>query len=109
MQVVGLLLLLCVSFGRNDLPTACSEGWLPLARKIALYEGFYVKGSLPARAHNPGSLVCAGQRYLQHCDSDRYAYFGSDELGFISLEADLRRKYPSVKLLKKGWRYLNGF
>lgn len=70
-----------------------------LAEEIARQEGFYVKGSLPARLHNPGALVFAGQKEaIRDCGTPdlicgQYAYFPTDEAGWAALHKDIAAKW----------------
>ena len=91
----------------------CHSGVLPatcavrpaLMERIARQEGFYRVGTLPARLHNPGALVYAGQHGAAAGERG-YARFWSDEAGWRALEADLWRKLRARRPLMTGWEYL---
>lgn len=55
-----------------------------LARAIATAEGFFVPGSIPARAHNPGNLVIPGWTGPT-LGAERISVFDSDDEGWSRL------------------------
>lgn len=76
-----------------------------LALFIAVKEGFYKPNSLPARLHNPGSLVYARQRAAVPGDRG-FARFRRDEDGWAALERDLMKKMIRGTPLHIAWAYL---
>jgi hypothetical protein len=65
-----------------------------LARAIAKAEGFYTRGSKPARLHNPGDI----RSQLHHAypgqvgiDRQGYVLFRNDRAGWAALEAQIDR------------------
>lgn len=74
---------------------------------IALREGFYKAGTLPARCHNPGALVWAGQPLATKARGlHGYACFESDSAGWAALRADLTKKIMEGRSLHTAWTYL---
>lgn len=65
-----------------------------LAQAIARTEGFYVKGTLPNRLHNPGDIrstrrdAYPGQVGL---NKNHYVVFRSDRWGWAALEAQIQK------------------
>lgn len=76
-----------------------------LALFIAVKEGFYKPNSLPARLHNPGSLVYARQRLAVAGDRG-FAQFPNDREGWAALERDLSKKIIRGTPLHVAWEYL---
>ena len=76
-----------------------------LARYIAKREGFFVRGTLPWRMNNPGSLVYVGQLHAQRGDRG-FARFNTPQDGWMALEKDLRRKLLRGVRLNRAWEYL---
>lgn len=60
-----------------------------LARAIARAEGFYVAGSLPARAHNPGDLIQPWRTDLPTMGAEGITVFPSDADGWEALHRQL--------------------
>jgi hypothetical protein len=64
---------------------------IKLAKAIARAEGFYVKGSIPNRLHNPGDI----RSHLQHAYpgqiglSHGYVIFRNDHAGWAALERQI--------------------
>ena len=76
-----------------------------LMHVIAVREGFYRHGSLPARHHNPCALVYAKQ--LGAIPGDHgFAWFVGDADGWMACERDLRKKIARGGNLSKAWEYL---
>lgn len=76
-----------------------------LAMFIAVKEGFYKPNSLPARLHNPGSLVYARQRAATPGERG-FARFPTDRDGWAALERDLDKKITRGTPLRIAWAYL---
>lgn len=72
---------------------------------IALHEGFFVPGSLPATCHNPGALVYAGQAAARPGPLG-FACFPGDPDGWSALRRDIRAKLKRGIPLKRAWTYL---
>lgn len=68
-------------FGQGFVPGYSTQRVDALARAIGRAEGFDVKGSKPARKHNPGDLKQAGS----------YRVFRSDAAGWEALRVQLVR------------------
>lgn len=77
-----------------------------LVHHIAVMEGFYVKGSLPQRLHNPGALVYTGQVHAWPSRVRGFAYFFTDADGFEALRVDLLGKLKRHMSLRRAWEYL---
>jgi hypothetical protein len=63
-------------------PTTYPAAIQNFAQAIARQEGFYVKGSVPARAHNPGDLKIPGAAVLP---GTSITVFESDDAGWDAL------------------------
>ncbi len=59
-----------------------------LAEAIAHAEGFYVEGSIPQRAHNPGDLVL-GDKGFGTLGSEKITVFENEATGWAALEHQL--------------------
>jgi hypothetical protein len=88
---------------------------------VAKTEGFYIRGTIPNRLHNPGDICTSlphaypGQRGLYR----RYAVFKSDQWGWAALEAQIQKvidgsstKYTAdmtiaqvARVYAENWRY----
>lgn len=102
MKLILLLLLLAIP-GAESLGQ-CS-GRPPVIFFIAKKEGYYKKGTLPARLHNPGSLWFCHQRGAK-LGPRGFARFANDKAGWSALERDVVAKTVRHIPLKKGWDYL---
>jgi hypothetical protein len=91
------------------------------ATAIARTEGFYIRGTIPSRLHNPGDIMTnlrhayPGQVSVYH----HYAVFRSDAWGWAALEDQIRQmldgnstKYNSsmtivevARVYAENWRY----
>lgn len=71
------------SLAPSDYPDRLKE----TARAIARAEGFYVPGSIPERAHNPGNLKVGAPTL----GTSGITVFDSDELGWAALYRQLAR------------------
>lgn len=78
----------------------------PTSIKIATREGFYHKGTLPARYHNPGSLVYNHQRNAIKGGYHHFAIFKSDEDGFRALLLNIHFLRSRHRQLNSVWTYL---
>lgn len=68
-------------------PTTYPQGILNTAQAIARAEGFYVSGSIPQRAHNPGDLKVPGLPTL----AGGITQFPDDAAGWSALYKQLYR------------------
>lgn len=68
-------------------PISYPDGVKQMAQAIARAEGFYVAGSIPQRAHNPGDLKLSGYPTL----GGGISVFDSDEAGWDALYKQLYR------------------
>lgn len=68
--------------GQTDYPQPIKT----FAQAVARAEGFYIPGSIPARAHNPGDLKLPGQPTLA---GTSITQFGSDDAGWAALYKQL--------------------
>lgn len=91
------------------------------ARAIARTEGFYIKGTIPNRLHNPGDIMTRLKRAYpgQVGTYHGYAVFKNDAYGWAALEAQIQRvidgtstKYTQdmtmvqvAKVYAANWRY----
>ena len=73
---------------------------------IACREGFFRRGALPARCHNPGALVYVGQAHARRGPRG-FACFAADSEGWEALQNDLLAKIQDGRSLHKAWRYLH--
>jgi hypothetical protein len=72
---------------------------------IAMMEGYFHQGTIPARCHNPGALVFVGQEGARPGPRG-YACFDSDEVGWAALKRLLEGKLRRKGSLQKAWPYL---
>lgn len=105
MFVVGACLT--STMGMGDVQTSCIDK-PGIVYKIAKREGWYVKGSLPRRLKNPGSLVYAHQRGASKHRSG-FAKFNTDLAGWEALEHDVSYKKRHGKNFQLAWNYLKPF
>lgn len=84
--LVTFLLLTASALGQSPKVEA-------LAHAIAKAEGFYVKGSLPNRLHNPGDIRATGIYYPGQIGRNKngYAIFADDSSGFAVLHRQIQR------------------
>lgn len=76
----------------SAVPSLAGDRVQDLAHAIAMAEGFYTRGTIPNRLHNPGDLrVVRGYRFLGQTGTDRrgYAIFRNDRAGFAALTHQL--------------------
>ena len=112
---IAVLILLCVGARAQD-PRVHE-----FARAIGRTEGFYLKGSIPNRLHNPGDLMTdarhqyPGQTGVYH----HYAVFKNDASGWAALENQIQKvidgtstKYTQdmsmvqiARVYAENWRY----
>jgi hypothetical protein len=85
--LVPLFLIAC------SISSVASDRVQDLTRAIARAEGFYVKGTLPNRNHNPGDLRAVRVRFSGQIGTDRrgYAIFRNDRAGFAALTHQLEK------------------
>lgn len=83
MKSTVMMFVLCVAASAQVLvaPAYSSARVDQLANAIARSEGFYAKGSKPARMHNPGDLKTDGN----------YRRFRTDKDGFAALTGQIER------------------
>lgn len=83
MKSTVMMFILCVAASAQVLvaPAYSSSRVDQLANAVARAEGFYVKGSKPARMHNPGDLKTDGN----------YRHFRTDKAGFEALTGQIVR------------------
>jgi hypothetical protein len=67
-------------------PTSYPQPIIQFAQAIARQEGFYVRDSIPARAHNPGDLKIPGKATLPGTSITQFA---SDDEGWQALYKQL--------------------
>jgi hypothetical protein len=73
---------------------------------IAMMEGFFRPGTLPARCHNPGALVYKGQPHATRAPGPTgYACFDTDSDGWNALKELVEKKLRRGSL-KRAWPYL---
>jgi hypothetical protein len=98
--VVAIVVLASPMFGEDPVQA--------LMHRIAVREGFYVKGTPPRTHNNPGSLVFARQRNAEPGDfgPKRIAKFKTEVDGWRALERDIRSKIARGILLGTAWAYL---
>lgn len=80
-----------IGFDSSDLlPSAPSYSWeiQQVAKAIAYAEGFYVQGSAPQRAHNPGALKVPGWKGAT-TGTEGISVFASDAEGWQALYRQL--------------------
>lgn len=88
-KLLGLLLVGTCWAQQSEIDAKISR----LAHAIARTEGFYVRGSLPNRLHNPGDIrsrlkhAYEGQTGLYH----GYVVFGGDQFGWQALYQQIRK------------------
>lgn len=68
-------------------PTSYPDGIKRMAQAIARAEGFYVAGSVPQRAHNPGDLKVPG--WTGPTLGDNISVFATDDAGWNALYRQL--------------------
>ena len=99
-----LVMGISLSLGSKDVHTSCIDK-RSIVYHIARSEGFYKRGSLPNRLHNPGSLVYARQHGAVHHRSG-FAQFATNQEGFEALDRYVSSKLRRHIKLHKGWKYL---
>ena len=102
LQLTIAMLALATPFAQEYLTCSVRRGVIEF---IAVQEGFHVSGSLPARMHNPGSLVWHGQPGGRP-GALGFAEFTSDSVGWSALERDVSAKIRLGIPLKVAWTYL---
>jgi len=95
-----------LSFGKPNAmtPTApvtvtcndCSQ-YRQFAIAIAKQEGFFIRGSIPNRLHNPGDLKANGFRFPGQVGTDKHghAIFRNDNAGWAALQNQVRKMCAS--------------
>lgn len=74
----------------------CSQ-YRPFSWAIAKQEGFFIKGSIPNRNHNPGDLKGVQHEYLGQVGLDKHGHiiFKNDNWGWAALENQVRKMCAS--------------
>ena len=76
-----------------------------LMRHIAVKEGYFRAGTLPARLNNPGALVYTGQPGATRGPRG-FAAFGRTLDGWLALQRDLEAKMARHQPLGRAWQYM---
>lgn len=108
MKLINIIFLLCLFLYPITTPCPYKFHVIPTstAVKIATREGFFHKETLPARYHNPGSLVYNHQRNAKRGGYNHFAIFLTDEDGWRALHLNLhylRSRHIQVNTV---WTYL---
>lgn len=105
-KLARILILVSLPFPVSSLgPPAVCPVRPAIVERIARQEGFHVRGTLPARLHNPGALRWHGQPGAR-LGPRSFAHFETDAHGWAALERDITAKRRRGIPLHIAWAYL---